>query len=173
MSMIDDLVLAPTRQNWKLNGDYAAALVEGLDESHKVAQPPGTFARPVNHPGWILAHLNAYHPLIAGLLRGKTPEDPIDHPYGRKSQVLLDADAYPSMTELVESFTSGHADVTAALGETSEAILSREMPIVRFRERFPLVGSCLAYLVVRHESLHLGQLSTWRRTMGLAPTATS
>ncbi|MEM7807206.1 MAG: DinB family protein [Planctomycetota bacterium] len=173
MSTTNDLVLAPLLQSWQMNGDYGAALCEALDESHKVAQPTCQPVRPVNHPGWILAHLNAYHPLIRDLVAGGSPADPIDHRYGRKSQVVLDADEYPPLAQLQTDFARGHEEVAAALRSADESTLLREMPIERFRARFPLVGSCLAYLVVRHESLHLGQFSTWRRTMGLAPTATS
>ncbi len=167
------LLIDPLLQTWHMNGDYAAALLEGVDESHKIAQPPGTHVRPVNHPAWIVAHLNAYHPLIAGLLRAETPQDPIDHPFGRKSQVVLDASVYPPFAELQATFRQGHSEVAAATEAASPEVLLKPMPIERFRSRFPLVGSCLIYLMARHESLHLGQLSTWRRTMGLDPTATS
>jgi hypothetical protein len=77
------------------------------------------------------------------------------------------------LDRLVADFDAGHDAVAAALRETDASILQSEMPVERLRERFPQVGVILPYLVVRHEALHLGQLSTWRRTMGLPATSMS
>ncbi len=52
---------------WRRNGGYALRLVGDLSDDQFFAQPaPGAV---MNHPAWILAHLNLYPPVIAALLR--------------------------------------------------------------------------------------------------------
>jgi hypothetical protein len=121
----------------------------------------------MNHPAWLLAHLHTYHPVIADLLRAKEPADPATAKYGKGSVVSDDPADYPAWDELLASYRQGHADVLAALDDADEQKLQGPMPIKRWAERgFPQFGSILGYLMVRHEALHLGQLSTWRRAAG-------
>jgi hypothetical protein len=37
----------------------------------------------------------------------------------------------------------------------------------RMKELFPTVGAAVNFLVVGHTQSHLGQISVWRRLMGL------
>ncbi|MEL7237504.1 MAG: DinB family protein, partial [Planctomycetota bacterium] len=145
------------------NADYAAALLADVDEAQMIAQPD----KGTNHPAWLLSHMNAYHPLIADLLRGQTPDDPIDHPFGMKSSPVANASVYAAKDELLGTWSTGHEDVAAALSAATDETLARPMPLSRMAGRFPTVGASLVYLMARHESLHLGQLSTWRRGMHL------
>ncbi len=149
--------------DWNLNGDYARKLVSDLSAVQMTHQP----APHTNHPAWILSHLHAYHAVIVDLLTGKTPEDPLHHRHGMKSKPEADPSHYLPREALLESFAEGHADVAKALNAAEEALLTSQMPLPRWRERFPQVGSILPYLMSRHEALHLGQLSAWRRVQGL------
>jgi hypothetical protein len=45
--------------------------------------------------------------------------------------------------------------------------MKRAMPLERWKATFPKVGSILGYLMLVHESTHLGQISMWRRVQGL------
>jgi uncharacterized damage-inducible protein DinB len=48
-----------------------------------------------------------------------------------------------------------------------EAQLAAANPMQRLAERFPTTGHALTHVLVAHENLHLGQLSQWRRVLGL------
>jgi hypothetical protein len=142
---------------------YAQRLVADLSDEQIIVQPqPG-----MNHPAWTFSHLNAYHPVIAGMLRGETPEDPAKHRFGAKSKPDADVSLYGSRSAIMDTFAAGHEQIAAALQEGGEAAMQRRMPIERWQSRFPRVGSIMGYLLLAHEATHLGQISAWRRVQGL------
>lgn len=146
---------------------YAQRLVADLSEEDMVAQP--IRAVTMNHPAWILSHLNAYAPVVTGILYSEPVEDPIDHPFGRSSTPLADRSAYPSRDELIRSFVDGYDQLVDALAIVPEASLAEPPPIERWLARFPTVGHLPVYFVAKHNAQHLGQLSAWRRAMGRPP----
>jgi hypothetical protein len=150
---------------WNRNLAYAQRLIADLDQSQMDHQPqPG-----MNHPAWVFAHLTAYHPVLEGLIIGQTPDDPRGHRFGMGSTPEADPDGkvYGGKAELVAGFSDGHAAVETALRAATDDDLARPMPIERWAEPFPTVGDSLGYLMLVHESTHLGQLSAWRRVQGL------
>jgi hypothetical protein len=46
-------------------------------------------------------------------------------------------------------------------------LLATEFPNPEYRAFFPTIGDAAFYLMAFHEGWHLGQLSTWRRAIGL------
>lgn len=148
---------------WERNNQYGQKLVADLSEEQLIVQP----APDTNHPAWVFSHLNAYHGVLHSLLKGETPDDPLHHPFGMKSKPQQDRSIYPSKEALVAAWTTGHADVAAALASAPEAQFEKIMPLERWRKPFPKVGNVLAYVMIAHENIHLGQLSTWRRVQGL------
>lgn len=157
-----ELVNALSRQ-WKLNGDYGLSLTADLNAADFVDQPtPGA-----NHPAWILSHLNTYHVPIAGVVRNEAFADPRGATFGMGSKPVADASVYKSPQALREDFAAGHALVQKALDEATDKALMQPTVLERWRERMPLTAEALMYLMVRHEALHLGQLSAWRRLRGL------
>lgn len=150
---------------WEKNADYAQRLVADLNEAQMVAQPaPGT-----NHPAWTFSHLQAYHPTLEALLRGEPCDDPQTHRFGMKSIPETHRTVYPMKDDLMQSFLDGHEAVALALREADETALALPMPVERWKASFPSVSSCLGYLMLGHESVHLGQVSAWRRVLGLPP----
>jgi hypothetical protein len=77
---------------WKRNGAYAQRLVADLTPEQWTAQPIA--GRALNHPAWVLSHLNVYAPICTAMLRGRSFSDPLDHRYGQKSEVALDPREY-------------------------------------------------------------------------------
>jgi hypothetical protein len=149
--------------SWDKNLDYATKLVADVPQDRMVYQPEVG----MNHPAWVLSHLNAYHPVIVSLVRGETFDDPKEHPFGMKSKPVADVAVYPPKAQLVESFIQGHHDVTAALRTAGPGVLQGEVPLERWIRYFPSVGVVLGYLMLVHESTHFGQLSAWRRVQGM------
>lgn len=154
---------------WRRNGAYALRLVGDLPDAHVTAQPvPG---RVLNHPAWVLSHLSLYTTISAAMLRRAPFADPADHIYGSKSEPLSVAAAYPVRSKLIEQFKAAHDDAEAALLAASEDVFSSPTPLDRWRSLHPTTGDMLVTLMVKHESAHLGQLSAWRRAMGLPRVA--
>lgn len=157
------------RTVWEANGRYGLALVADLRDDQMTAQPvPGVT---MNHASWVLAHLNVYAPIASAMLRREPFDDPADHRYGRKSKVINDPREYPAMSQLVSDYAMLHADTLAALDEADDAVFGEPTPLERWRNAQPRVGDMLVSLMVKHESTHLGQLSAWRRALGLPPVS--
>lgn len=160
MSLFTDSLLT----GWDRNLDYARKLVADLSDEQMIAQPrPG-----MNHPAWIFSHLNGYHPTLVAMIEGRAFDDPRDAPFGMLSKPVADASVYAPRSQLIEAFEHGHANVAAALRHADDAALEAPMPLERWRKPFPRVGDALGYVMLVHESTHLGQISAWRRVQGLA-----
>ncbi len=154
---------------WRRNAGYALRLVGDLSDQQMLAQPiPG---RILNHPAWVLSHLTLYTTICADMLRAKPFADPVDHKYGAKSEPLLDPAAYEPRTKLIDLYKSAHDDAEAALLQVKDQTLAAPTPLERWRTLHPTTGDMLVTLMVKHESAHLGQLSAWRRALGLPRVA--
>ena len=148
---------------WNKNADYASQLVSDLTQEQMVFQPGAG----MNHPAWIFSHLNAYHPVLLALLEGRPFEDPKSHRFGMQSKPEADASIYLPKESLMAEFAAGHASVQQALIDSTEEQRSKPMELERWKPIFPTVGAALGYVMVFHESTHLGQLSAWRRVQGM------
>jgi len=152
---------------WRELRGYAQRLVADLDEAEMVAQPVEGVI--MNHPAWILGHLGAYAGPLAAILRGDPAQDPIDHPFGRASTPSPDRAAYPSRDDLLRTFIGAYDTALDALAGAPDARLDEPPPIDRWAARFPANRLLPAQFIVRHNAVHLGQLSAWRRAMGRPP----
>ncbi len=150
--------------SWNKNADYAQKLVADLSDEQMVVQP----AVGMNHPAWVFSHLNAYHPVMVALLQGQPFDDPQGHPFGMRSAPVADVAIYPNKSDLMAAFQHGHDQVARSVEAAEAAAFEQPMPLERWQASFPLVGNALAYLMLLHESQHLGQISAWRRVQGLA-----
>lgn len=152
---------------WKKNQDYGPKLVADLSAEQMVAQPAANPDAPSNHPAWVLSHLNVYIPIICSVIKGEEFDDPKPHKYGMLSKPVTDANEYLTKEELVESFVNGHDQVAELLGNSDETVFSQPVRLPRWKEVMPLAGVALPYLMLNHENGHLGQVSSWRRILGL------
>lgn len=143
---------------------YCRLLTADLSDEQMTRQPvPGT-----NHAAWILGHLAIGTDSAARLL-GARPACPPEWrtKFGPGSVVVTDVNAYPGKGELLAAIEAGHARV-AELAATAEAErLARPHGLPILKEELPTVGDLLGHLMTTHPATHLGQLSAWRRMMGL------
>jgi len=142
---------------------YSRMLVADLPDEKMTAQPAGI----VNHPAWVLGHL--VNTVDSGLkLLGASPLMPPEWAvkYGRGSMPVADRSAYPSKDELMAALETSHGKLAMAAETATPEVASAINPFERNRPFFPTVGILVAHIMTTHESMHLGQLSTWRRAMG-------
>jgi len=148
---------------WSKNLTYGQNLVADLSDDQLAVQPgPG-----MNHPAWVLSHLNAYLPVIEHVIKGELFDDPKDHPFGMKSKPMDKRSVYAPKDELVSEFVSGHEKVAAALHEAGDTVWAKPIALERWVQFMPTAAVALPYLMLVHENTHFGQLSAWRRVQGL------
>lgn len=150
---------------WDNQARYALALLEDLTGEQMVLRPGGN----MNHPAWILGHVMLYHPIVPKLLAGKPLDDPADDQlFGfRGKGPLADVAAYGSKESQVQRFTEGHEQVAQALLSAKPEDFTRPPSLARWADAYPTVEFMLPDLILHHESLHIGQISIWRRAAGL------
>lgn len=150
--------------NYAFNLSYANMLLADIRNDQMCLQSGGV----ANHPAWTLGHM-ASGSEFAALLLGLEPALPNDwrERFGRGSTPVETASAYPSKEELMAMLEKQHLRVSDAMKSVDLEFLRKPTPDDAFREIMPTVGDGLQYLLVAHEATHLGQLSCWRRTMGL------
>jgi hypothetical protein len=124
----------------------------------------------VNHPAWILTHLAICTDYAARLL-GETTRCPKEwhQRCGPGSSVSAERDFYASKRELLATLAAGHECVSAAVGRATEEVLLKPhgVELAFVKNTFPTVGDLVGHLMTTHTGFHLGQLSMWRRMMGM------
>lgn len=150
---------------WDNQLGYALALLDDLTDEQFILRPDGR----MNHPAWIVGHIAAYHPVIVQLLKGEPVVDPKDDPlFGFAGHGPLDELAhYGSKRAMVDRFAAGHEEVAKALLDAQPEDYRRPPTLERWAKQYPTVEFMLPDLLLHHESLHIGQISIWRRAAGL------
>lgn len=159
-----------------------AGLTIGYAERLLVGVDPGSFARfarlggqeiKANHAAWVYGHLSLYSPRVLTHL-GQT--DTLRVPAGFEELFKNGAECrddpdgtiYPTMQKIREFFFDGYSLAIARIAEADDALLAGPNPTEgRMRELFPTLGAMLNFYLTGHAQMHLGQISTWRRAMGL------
>lgn len=121
----------------------------------------------INHPAWLFGHVGVYHGVIGHLLRGETFDNPWDAPCGKNSSPIADRSAYPSKDELFASHRSGYEAAIEAIERAPAEAWSGKINHPTWGKQFASAAPAVVYLATTHISLHLGQLSGWRRAAGL------
>lgn len=150
---------------WDNQLGYLLALLDDLTDEQMIVRPDGK----MSHPAWILGHIGAYHPVIVQLLKGEPVVDPKDDQlFGFAGQGPVDALApYGTKQAMVERFSAGHEAVAQALLNAQPEDFKRSPTLDRWAKQYPTVEFMLPDLMLHHESLHIGQISIWRRAAGL------
>ena len=72
-----------------------------------------------------------------------------------------------SMEVLTGAFDASHARLLEVLPEIDPECFSADLPEGRYRDFFGTVGNAVTFITCSHPMMHLGQVSMWRRAMGL------
>lgn len=173
MSLMGDAIAAGGR----LGLMYAERLLAGIEPAQfaRLARPGGQVIQ-TNHPAFIFGHLALYPPRVLAAL-GR-PADAIAVPAAWESLFKSGAECrddsegsiYPAMGLITEAFFNGYRAAIEAVSRATDEQFARPNPAEgRLRELFPTIGSAISFYLGGHVQNHLGQLSAWRRAVGLPP----
>ncbi len=151
------------------NYQFAEELVKDVPEE-MMAHSPGLGLE--NHPAFTLGHLAVASSMTVnylggtadlpelwnGLFRRKGPGDP--------TLPEKDQTKYPAKEALLREYQRQHDQLKVLLDQREINTLG-EWKSWRFTEFLPTELDCILFMCINHESMHLGQLSAWRRAMEL------
>ncbi len=138
------------------------------------------FARPggqtveSNHPAFTFGHLSLYGVRIVEDLSGDVtnirPPESFQCIFSKSATCQDDPDRtiYPNMDTVVAKFFSSYRAAEQILRDTDDGAFLQPNPMEgRLAELFPTLGAMHAFYASGHFMVHLGQVSAWRRMMGL------
>lgn len=128
-----------------------------------------------NHPAFIYGHLSLYPCRVVAELgqdaSSITPTQDFLKVFDHNAKCADDSDGstYPPMDEIVERFFAAHRMALDALMIADDSLFKRVNPNDAMRAKFATVGSMHGFYLGGHIMIHMGQLSAWRRMIGLPP----
>jgi hypothetical protein len=159
---------------------YAEKLLVGIEESKAASFPrfatmPTETVIRTNHPVFVYGHLAIYPARMLEMagLDPKSVAAPESWTTLFAAGVECEDDRaltkYPRLGEVAKSFMTWQTATIDRLNGLPREAFERETPGERMRASFPTVGVALVFMLNNHVMMHLGQVSAWRRCMGLPP----
>lgn len=158
----------------KLCLGYAERLLKDIpaEQFGRLANVGGTVINS-NHPAFIYGHLALYGPRIADELGKEATSipDSFESVFSHTVTCVDDPDGtiYPAMDEVTSVFFDGYKNALSALESATDEQLAVTNPNEAMIPKFPTMGSMHTFYVGGHMMIHMGQLSAWRRMMGMPP----
>lgn len=128
-----------------------------------------------NHPAWAFGHLGLYPARVLEMLGldGSKVAAPAGYEGLFKDGTACQDDPTGKIYPAMESVTAHYFRATGVVLDTvvrldDKALLAATVE-EKYREAFPLVGGRVNFMLNNHVMMHLGQVSAWRRCMGLPP----
>ena len=154
------------------------ALAKDID-AKTFARKPNLDGRCIDcsHPAFNFGHLAIYPKMVLTLcgaddaaIKEVTAPEAWETMFTHGSECHDDPDGsiYPGKDELVEAFLSWNRKAIEIIAELPDETFAKPNPAGgTFTEMLPTLGIMANFMFVGHSMFHLGQVSTWRRTMGL------
>jgi hypothetical protein len=97
------------------------------------------------------------------------PVDPVWEQCFRNGAPCVEQDGrYPSKDAILKHFTERYGVVAGALEAADDTVFTQPNPMGgRMSEMLPTIGAAVMFLCGSHLQMHLGQVSAWRRAMGM------
>jgi hypothetical protein len=145
---------------------YCRMLVGDVPDERMAEQPlPG-----VNHPAWVLGHLAFSADRARGLLGAEKELPPTwVSLFGPGSKPSTSRSDYPSRDELLRAAEQGFERLRQQAATATSEQLAQPSTNPTTKDALPTVRDGVAFLMTGHLGVHLGQLSSWRRMIGLPP----
>lgn len=155
---------------------YGEALLKDI-RADQFARLPNLGGKVIqtNHPAWVYGHLSLYPRRVLGMvgLDADAPANPAGfEDLFKNGTSCLDDPAgtiYPKMEAITAHFLAAMRYAIQTLPKADDAVFSKQNPIEgRMRELFPTIGVAATFMLGgAHAMSHLGQVSAWRRCMGM------
>ncbi|MEZ6244312.1 MAG: hypothetical protein R3B57_14870 [Phycisphaerales bacterium] len=140
------------------------------------ARLPTKDGKPVqtNHPAFVYGHLSIY-PARLLEMAGEDPsavalpEEQLAL-FTPKAECLDDPEGtiYPPMPDVMQRFMDGYTKALQRFGEWDDAKLAGpHQGAEAYQKLAPTLGIAATFFLTTHMAMHLGQVSAWRRFMGL------
>ena len=125
-----------------------------------------------NHPAFVYGHLCLYGPRILSQLGQPGPVAPegFDTVFSKDAKCVDDPNGtvYPAMAAVTQAFFEGYKAALPVLRSLPDDAFQPVNPLGgRMTDLFPTLGSLQTFYCGGHMMMHLGQVSAWRRMMGL------
>jgi len=155
--------------------DLADSLLAGVT-AEQFARFPVADGKPINtnHGAFVYGHLSIYPKMILDIL-GKD-SSAIENPpkfadlfmHGVDCQDDPNGEIYPSMDEIVDYFRAAHEATIKVVSELDDDTLNTPFTGEDWYVEFAQTPASLCIFMLHdHYMFHLGQMSAWRRCMGL------
>ena len=146
--------------------DFLREQVADIAASDMVAQPNGI----MNHPVWVIGHLTFTCQLLGGVvgLPEWLPNDWAER-FGTGSVPVDDATLYETKDNVLALLGDAQVKITQAVEQMNDSRLDEPFPDESYLIVFPTIRHALTQVLVGHTANHVGQVSVWRRAMGLPP----
>ncbi len=145
---------------------YCRRLVADIADERFADQPVAG----VNHPAWVLGHL-AWTADRALEMLGAPALLPAEWAalFGRGSTPSASRFAYASKEDLLRAVEAGYEELRQKVRSASPEKLAQPTTNPLAKETLPTLKEMVAFLLCGHMGVHLGQISAWRRLIGLPP----
>ena len=149
---------------------YSDMLLKDVRGEDFARMPKGVVT---NSPAFCYGHLAIYPDRFLELLgRGdvaRSDASYLEHfAAGKECKDDPTGTIYPPMEAIVARFRQRHEAALAILAETTDEELMKPNPNEQGRARLPTMGAVAAFYFGAHIMMHMGQVSAWRRVMGLS-----
>ncbi len=143
---------------------YCHMLIKDVADDRMTEQP----LPDVNHPAWILGHL-AFSTDRGRSLLGAEKRLPTEWTtlFGPGSKTVVTRSTYPTKGELVLAVDEGFQHLRFAITATADELFAQPSTNPFSKDILPTIKDAIAFLLTGHLGVHLGQLSMWRRMIGL------
>ncbi len=153
---------------------YAEGLLKDVPRSMFARLPEGKNGLiQTNHPAFLFGHMSLYAGKTLEMLGLKgVVTDPAGFAElfeaGKECRDDPHGTVYPAMETITSHFFNGHKSMFAKIAELTDDYLAQPHGIeTDFAKKFPSRAAFAAFLVGPHPFVHIGQMSAWRRCMGL------
>ena len=160
------MTMKPVLHSFAYCLDYLREQVADVAAADMVAQPNGV----LNHPAWVIGHLTYACQLLGGAI-GLPEWLPHDWAarFGTGSMPVAEAGRYETKDGALTILGDAQARIAGAVDQLDDSRLDAPFPDESYRDVFPTVRHAITQVLVGHTANHIGQVSLWRRVMGMPP----
>jgi DinB superfamily len=160
------MTMKPVLHSFAYCLDFLREQVADVSAADMVAQPNGI----MNHPAWVIGHITYACQMLGGAigLPEWLPNDWANR-FAPGSAPVADGSLYETKNSALSMLGDAQSRISQAVDHLHDSHLDEPFPDESYRVVFPTIRHAITQVLVGHTANHIGQLSVWRRAMGLAP----